>query len=370
MVHSQNTAQHLIVGASARAAAFSAIRGGFNVQCADLFADFDLKKQAPTSKIETYPGDIPKIIAESSADYWLYTGAIENYADLVEEAATTKPLLGNNADVLRLVRDPFWLKETFGDDFPEVSQTRPKTDAGDWLYKPFRSAGGANIRFADELPADFSGDGYFQRYVLGDIKSGVFIAARGNAVLLDVTETWLGENGADGAFGYANWQTTGMGRSWWRDIEEVGQRLAAAVPIVGIFGIDFVGTYVVEVNPRYTASCEVLERIYDESFIDLHVQACLYGELPDVSNWKSEHDCSKSIFFADRDIVVPKRFTNWAMSQNTDKLNPRIADIPHPGEKIARGRPVCTLLGQCSRQDHFEWLSSGLHNEVDRRLVE
>lgn len=361
--------QILIIGASARAAAFSALRGGLKVQCADLFADFDLQKQAPVSKIENYPHDLPKIVAESSADYWLYTGAVENYPDLIEQAAAAKLLLGNRADALQLVRDPFWLKDLLGDAFPDVSRTRPVGDDGDWLFKPYRSAGGIGIRFEDELPAEFTGEGYYQRYIPAEPTSGVFIAAGGKAKLLGAAKSE--DRAAEEPFvGYANWQTTDMGSKHRERIETIGQQLAQAAPLAGLFGVDFVGDYLLEVNPRYTASCEVLERIYEQSFVQLHMQACQTGELPNVATWTTEKDCGKSIVFAERDLVIPEKFTSWAMSQNKDKLNPRIADIPHPHESILQGRPVCTLIAQRHRDDHFKQLASDLYSEVDRLLYE
>ena len=44
-----------IVGASVRAAAASAVRAGFSVAAADLFADEDLREIADATRIRDYP---------------------------------------------------------------------------------------------------------------------------------------------------------------------------------------------------------------------------------------------------------------------------------------------------------------------------
>ena len=52
----------LIVGASARAAAWSARRAGFDVVAADLFADTDLQQLAKTIQVE--PREYPQALGD------------------------------------------------------------------------------------------------------------------------------------------------------------------------------------------------------------------------------------------------------------------------------------------------------------------
>ncbi len=141
----------LILGASARAAAFSAIRIGLRPTCIDLFADADLASTCPALWVE--PGHYPDGLARLAADLppmpCLYTGAIENHPDLVDRISARHRLLGIQGDSLRAVRDPIALADAVrvaGLAAPEVriEPTGLPVD-GSWLRKPIASAGGRGI---------------------------------------------------------------------------------------------------------------------------------------------------------------------------------------------------------------------------------
>ena len=96
----------LIVGASARAAAMSARRGGLNPWAADMFGDQDLRACCPVERIDDYPNGLERVLAAAPAGPWMYTGALENYPDLVDRMAALRPLYGIGGESLRAVRDP------------------------------------------------------------------------------------------------------------------------------------------------------------------------------------------------------------------------------------------------------------------------
>src|SRR6266481_3262332 len=99
----------IVLGASARAAAFSARRAGFQPYAIDLFADRDLAAICPAEKIRRYPYDFLVSLAAAPRAPWIYTGGLENFPRLVDLLATLRPLLGNPGSVLRQVRDPLRL---------------------------------------------------------------------------------------------------------------------------------------------------------------------------------------------------------------------------------------------------------------------
>src|SRR5437588_46110 len=96
----------IVLGASARAAAFSARRAGFEPYAIDLFADRDLAAICPSVKIRRYPHDFLVALAAAPQAPWIYTGGLENFPRLVDRLADVRPLLGNSGHVLRRVRDP------------------------------------------------------------------------------------------------------------------------------------------------------------------------------------------------------------------------------------------------------------------------
>src|SRR5687767_8413352 len=99
-----------IVGASARAAAFSAIRAGGSVAASDAFGDADLRAFVPYLEPEgSYPGGLERVLSRMPDAPFAYTGGLENRPDLIGRLALLRPLWGNPPDVLRSCRDPFLL---------------------------------------------------------------------------------------------------------------------------------------------------------------------------------------------------------------------------------------------------------------------
>ena len=122
----------------------------------------------------------------------------------------------------------------------------------------------------------------------------------------------------------------------------------------GLFGVDAIlqgeRIYPLEVNPRYTASVEILERCYGYPAIELHIAGCSgVGVQPfrpqrgRPKGW-TPTIAGKSIVYATADSIVPAEFSEWAGDQNRGRDWPQIADIPPPGTTIPAGRPICTVL--------------------------
>jgi predicted ATP-grasp superfamily ATP-dependent carboligase len=185
----------------------------------------------------------------------------------------------------------------------------------------------------------------------------VFVAAGGRAVPLGVSRQFIGEP-AFGAAGYrycGNVLAAPKAAAFGDDTSvvdaacAVAQTAAAEFGLVGVNGIDFVarnGTpWVVEINPRWCASMELVELAYGLSMFDLHVAACATGTLPDfdfATARRAGVAHGKAVIFA-RHAVTIGNTREW-LSQNQDQAHARFRDIPRPGERISAGRPVCTVF--------------------------
>src|SRR5262245_17508064 len=92
----------LIFGASARAAAFSALRAGLRPWCADLFADADLQARCPALAVPgaDYPGAFANLLDTAPDGPWMYCGALENHDDLVHAMSRRRKLWGNGQAAL------------------------------------------------------------------------------------------------------------------------------------------------------------------------------------------------------------------------------------------------------------------------------
>jgi predicted ATP-grasp superfamily ATP-dependent carboligase len=116
--------------------------------------------------------------------------------------------------------------------------------------------------------------------------------------------------------------------------------LTAEFGLVGLNGLDFVARngvpYPIEVNPRYSASMELLERAHGLSMFETHVHT-FAGTLPAALAPCAEIE-GKAIVFARRNVIVGD---TWAWIDHGS-----LADIPHPRERIRRGHPICTVFGK------------------------
>ena len=120
----------------------------------------------------------------------------------------------------------------------------------------------------------------------------------------------------------------------------LAQAVTEEFGLVGLNGIDFIARdgvpYPIEVNPRYSASMELVERAGGPSLFELHARACS-GRAADGA--------------AGRNRIPPgpgqgDRVRAPGCGGGGD---PRplaaamLADLPHPGERIGRGHPICTV---------------------------
>jgi predicted ATP-grasp superfamily ATP-dependent carboligase len=360
------TCDIVILGASARAATFSALRAGLAPYAIDLFADRDLTAVCPAVKIARYPSDFLAALAAAPPAPWLYTGGLENHPRLVDRLTAIRPLLGNGGSVLRAIRDPQHLAqaaEAAGCSFPDTpaASNPPWGSSFQWLVKPRRGSGGQEIRFLSA--ADSAGvrsSNYLQRYIEGESASAVFVAAQGEAVLLGVSRQLLGRDfGLDRPFLYVgSIAPLALGDDERKKIETLGCVLAARCGLVGLFNVDFVRTsqqlWPVEVNPRYSASVEVLERISDFSALGCHVAACRDGLVPSKTPGSTARSSGKAVVYAPGDLRIPAEFDALVSEWNRPGQPPSIADLPMVGQSFSAGEPVATMFAEGDSESDVE----------------
>jgi predicted ATP-grasp superfamily ATP-dependent carboligase len=281
----------------------------------------------------------------------MYTGGLENHPRLIARLARLRPLWGNPAEVLAAVRNPWRLAAALAEAglaYPELARSATR---GEWLVKPLRGSAGLGVRRAGERDlAKPPPRTVLQRFVEGQSCSAVFVAAGGRAALLGATRQLLGGDfGLKREFLYAG----SIGPLALREDEQVtlrrlGDVLAGRFALVGLFGVDFLRTaeelWTVEVNPRYTASVEVLERATGLHLVALHADACQHGRLPDLpAPGGPQRIAGKAIVYAPHDCVIGERMP-W--SDRHDGAWPAFADLPPAGQRMATGHPIVTVLAE------------------------
>jgi predicted ATP-grasp superfamily ATP-dependent carboligase len=330
----------------------------------DLFADVDLAASCQVIRGWDYPGGLASALSHLDDLPWMYTGGLENEPELIASLAAQRPLWGNSAEVVRRVRDPWQVANVLRDagfHVPDLARSnQPVSEGGTWLAKPFKSSGGARIRCwpagrgARKAPPPGSPSRcYLQRYMPGVACGAVYVAAAGTAALLSVTQQLIGTpwTGAKG-FQYAgSIGPVELSRDQADTLRGLGTRLADAFRLQGLFGVDVIlsgdQVWPLEVNPRYTASVEIIERTRGICAVDWHVRACRDGVVPETPPSTSRRIAGKAIVYARRSLRVGVDLAEFAAGWH-DGHGPSVADIPAVGENIGPGCPVVTVFAEGS----------------------
>ena len=376
----------LLLGASARALGASAVLsvearrrfpGGLLV--IDYFGDTDLAADRVRSRQPSWPDvsvlsvsrdlGLPRTTSSlgraALKERWsalAYTGGLENRPGLLRLLARRRAaggvigsLLGNEPQALRSVRDPhrlFAVLVAQGIPHAAVRFDGPPRDGAEYLVKKVCSAGGSGIQ--TPVPGEPVPPGRFlQKRLRGPIGSAAFLACNGRAVLLGVTEQLAGWEalGASG-FRYAG-SIAGPAGAFLSDeaLGHVGlaaQRITERFGLRGLNGLDYVVQdgvpHLIEVNPRWTASMELIEERLGRNLFDLHLRSLQdEGEGLGLRSLPRETDAvagtgrflAKGILYATRACTAPDPAALEALAAR---------DRPRAGESFTPGQPVCTLI--------------------------
>lgn len=348
----------VLIGASVRALAFSAVRAGWRPVCFDLFADRDLRACAEAHRVARtdYPGGLGMLADRLAGRPWMYTGGLENHPDVVNQLAHSGPLWGNSGDTLRQVRDPVRVHDVLkraGLDAPSVALSTDGIPAdGTWLQKPIAGAGGIGI--CPWTGGKARQRGYFQQRIEGIAHSAVYVAGQSTAALLGVTRQLVGAAAlAAPSFHYCgSIGPVECAPAIVAQLEHLGNELSQAFGLVGIFGVDFVlagqTVWVIEVNPRYPASMEVLELACGINAVALQQDAVAGALAPTcVRQMTPPRIVAKGILYASQRCklrAAQPRDTQIFRPDGKLTDGPALADVPEPNTYFAPGDPVLTIL--------------------------
>jgi uncharacterized protein len=354
----------LIVGASGRAASASALRAGFDPFVIDLFADADTRRLSPVLKCDPadYPNGFIELAKQAPPGPWMYTGGLENYPEVVAAISEQRTLWGNGPDLLGRLRDPFKLSEFLSGkalQHPQVLPANTTLPASErWLRKPRRGSGGGGIWFVNpHNPGGESVGHYYQQFVAGRSFSAIFATFAPGFRILGYTEQLTGTpwlhaepfrySGSIGPVPFTGSDLQDLHLTAFRIGDQTGHR--------GLANIDFIHdgerSHIIEINPRYPASAEVIEYASAVPLLDWHLKGVNRLHQPKHPQpWQQIH--GKAIYYAAKTIRFP-HFGPWdiSLAHCTDVWNrPDYADIPEPDTVIESGQPVLTLLAQSQNE--------------------
>jgi predicted ATP-grasp superfamily ATP-dependent carboligase len=342
----------LVLGASARAVAQSVARAGHDPIAMDAFGDCDLKKIASWRRLDK-SSPLGKIASEFNADGAVFASGIENRPEAITELEDGGVrVLSSPIESVRRCRnlaelEKFCLKS--GISRPKVFLPQPGDDLSGfegYLVKRFKSGSGIGVRVCAKGEKLRCGE-YLQERIEGIPLSVVFLADGRDAVLCGASRQLAG-NRALGAEGFA-WcgnimpfsAETGKKSALLDEFRGAASAMASHFGLKGAAGADFIydgsRLWLLEINPRISASFELVELLSGVNIFSLHLSA-IDGHLPpERAGLLDGPFRGKGIIYAPKDLAAPDTAAWYNYARR---------DIPWPKSFLPAGAPICTSITQ------------------------
>jgi len=340
----------LIAAISGRALAESARRAGINPLVADFFADTDtrtisqgcrkvdgnIKRGFTWAALERA---LAKLEAEAPSPVLgvVYGAGFEDRPQLLARIAERWLLLGNDAATVARLKAPesfFGALKQLDIKHPRTTTSPPPSMTG-WLRKRRGGAGGSHVKLPRQVARD---DGYYQEIMPGSAVSALFVGNGTGAAVLGFSEQWTApKRNAPFRYGGAV-RPTMLPAALEGMMTSIVGKVTAAFAVGGLASADFVvgdtGALLLEINPRPGATLDIFD-CGDMPLLQLHLEAILEQKLPDAL-LKLEDAAASAIVYAPEAVSIGKDviWPAWTM------------DMPGPGERIDKDRPICTVAAR------------------------
>jgi predicted ATP-grasp superfamily ATP-dependent carboligase len=223
-------------------------------------------------------------------------------------------------------------------------------------------------------------DFYCQEFIEGEPISFLFLGSRETTLLLGATRQLVGETWLHAApFRYCG-SIGPLDHSLIErpSLEELGDLLALGCFLDGLFGVDGIlrdgEFWPVEINPRYSASVEVLEHGLGAPLLSYHAHVFTHRGLPPLpsSGLSPARTIGKAILFARDDLHFPAEgpWMKELLSLRPVQELPTFADIPAAGELIEAGKPILTFFAAADSCSNCEDMLRQIADTLDRWLFE
>ncbi|MFX1368449.1 MAG: ATP-grasp domain-containing protein [Promethearchaeota archaeon] len=394
-----------VIGFNARPLACSAKRAGARVYVSDYWGDDDLATCSDewTAVLTPKPGlrqrqhleqplyislaeNLLEITKGVEIDHLFVGSGFDDHADGLRALHGQIGITGNSPDLFKSARnasDLAKLANEFGLLYPERRFTKNqksvakacKTIGYPCIIRPVSSGGGGGISLVrtskdieqacSRATRETAEPGFIvQQYIRGMDASCSVLATGDRAIALSVQGQLVGmpSAGRNCDFAFCGNYTPLKADAQLTDlIETASVDICNNLGLVGTNGFDFVidsegNIWLMEVNPRFQGTLEMLELSAGISLTTLHAKAC-QGRLP-----------SKRIRFkpAAKMIVYSRRtgaVSDLSLFENSVDRTP-------PGVHVKRGDPICTILeaGRNLRQCYSRLAATSyrIQSEVSR----
>jgi len=355
------TGRVLVAGFATRHVAQSAAAAGYDVVAVDHFCDRDLSLSTSDRIAFSDVDEIPDCIAEMSRRHrvdWLVatSGA--------ETLATPLPVLGNSPGIAARFLDKAGVQEFFETAgipvparIPEgvfPAMVKPRSAAGGWRNRVVRSRKDLEV-----WRSEYPGMDHLLQPVVGGTPASVSCLCNGKSAIALASNLQILRGDPPAPYGFAG-SLTPLDHPLADRMCALAARAAAASGCVGSVGIDFMlgeDALAIELNPRFQATVDTVERALGVNLFRLHADACR-GILP-ARPLRPRQYAVRQILFAPRTLTV---------REDLLPLVPRVADVPWPGTRIAEGDALISVFGWGPTAAHALAMRDDTINRVHRAI--
>jgi len=335
----------LIVAGSGRMLAQVAKHAGLKPLVIDLFADLDMQGYAEDFRQIASLAEHDLAIA---VDYFveryvvahvIYGSGFECYPESLHYLNSRLLVLGNDPDAFARQLDKpafFSTLDALNIPHPDVVFSAPDCADG-WLIKPMQGQGGVGIQRYGGGAVDNSV--YWQRFQAGASYSALFLADGQQVQVVGFNSQWsvgLSETLAFVFSGIIN--NADLSNAHKTVLTGWLKQLVPAFGLKGLNSLDFIFaddcSYVLEINPRPSASMQ----LYDQDLLIRHIQlsvgATSVAQSSEAGRLKSPPQRGYQVVYAERDLIIPDCF-EWPDG---------CMDLPKPGNMCRAGQPLCSII--------------------------
>lgn len=345
----------LIVAQSGRMLAQSAAREGYLVRVADCYGDLDTLQVAdrylklPVANKANQHLWLQAIVCLSDDQpcSLIFGTGIERLYPLLSELPNHILYAGSSYTSIEQLSSPTkWiaLLDRLALPYPSTRFTKAQPFTGNWLAKTAAAWGGSHITDADSIKKHT--DVYFQQKIDG-ISASVLFLVSGNAFhILLINQQFIVNPALNNFTLQAISNSLLLDDKQQQTINNALQKLSRHLDLAGLMSLDFMinssgEIFLLEINPRPTASCQLLPR--DLPIISWQLMSSA-GQLPEIPTELASRKQLLWFCFAPHKITIPADFV-WP---------DYCFDRPAANSLIESGEILCSLLLEHTAQDPLD----------------
>ena len=305
--------------------------------------------------------EIDKIVLTTGINAKNFSGEFKKFRKIVRGNKNTE-CVDNKFKFYNKLKNKFNVPLTFQpSDVGELNEILQQHTINQFILKPLQGSGGLGIfllnnescdelKQVDEICQNISLENYIlQEYIEGtNVSSSVLSSHDEQKNLINsrlITEHDLGNESYEysgnilpldeNSFRMFNGNRTEINSDELNDeMKNTSEDLINEFGLIGSNGVDYIldndgKLKIIEINPRFQGTYELVENSLGINLLDAHIKAC-EGEILEIPN--PNQYSFKKIIYARKQV-------------NIGNLNiPNVYDIPYEGVKIEKDQPLVTLI--------------------------